>query len=317
MADRVCNNPQVSNFNWDHLRAFLSVARSGRLVAAAKQLKTDHTTVARRITALEQSLNATLFTRSPQGYELTEQGSSILTMVEGMEALALQTIDQVSGDDLSVSGTVRIAAPEGFGSYFLAPRFTGLLEKHPDLNVELIASPNLVSLSKREADLAIVLSRPEGGRLVAKKLTDFELGLFASRDYVDNSAPIKTERDLSNHRFVGYIDDLLYAPELDYAHDVHAGVKTALGSNNLVAQLAATLRDAGLCILPNFIASQYETLRQVLPNQVRLTREFWLIGHADSRNIRRIQTVNAYISECVRAEKGLFALPNSAGTKQA
>lgn len=305
----MCKNTQRPSFNWDHLRAFLEVARTGRLVVAASRIKTDHTTVARRISSLEQALNVTLFDRSPKGYALTSKGQAIVELVEAMEALTIKAADQVSGDDLNVSGTVRLAAPEGFGSYFLAPRLAGLIDLQPDLHIELIASPNLVNLSKREADLAIVLSRPKGGRLFAKKLSDFELGLFATQTYLDRFDPIRTQADLSTHRFIGYIDDLLYAPELDYAHDVHSGVETILGSNNLVAQVAATRSHAGLCILPNFIAASYHDLRHVLPDRIRLTREFWIIGHDDTRHVRRIRTVNEYISNCVNAEKSLFKLP--------
>lgn len=310
MADPLCKNTQTNNFNWDHLRAFLEVARTGKLVAAANRIKTDHTTVARRITALERSLNVTLFERSPQGYALTDQGQLLVEYAEAMEALSIKAADKIGGSDLDISGTVRIAAPEGFGSYFLAPRLPGLIDLHPDLHIELIASPNLVSLSKREADLAIVLSRPEGGRLFAKKLTNFELGLFATQDYLERHRPIIDRSDLGGHRFVGYIDDLLYAPELDYAHDVHSGVETNLGSNNLVAQVAATIQHAGLCILPNFIAASYPVLRHILPNQIKLTREFWIIGHEDTREVRRIRATNRYITNCIKEAGTLFELPD-------
>lgn len=301
-----------SDFNWDHLRVFLAVARTGRLTAAAARLKTDHATISRKIARLESELKTTLFDRSPRGYAITAQGEKLLAMAESMERLAIGAAEEIGGVDAALSGKVRIGAPEGFGSYFLAPRLQGLIDQYNDLKVELVASPNLVSLSKREADLAIVLSRPSGGRLFARKLVDFELCLFASDKYLKTHAPITSEEDLTNHRFIGYIDDLLYAPELDYIQNVHPHIETNFGSNNLVAQLGATLVGSGLCILPTFIAHLYEGLTPILPDRIRLAREFWLVTHADMRERSRVKAASQFITDEVHKATNVFTLPKAA-----
>lgn len=301
---RILTDPQ--GFDWNHLQAFLAVARTGRLTAAAARLATDHATVSRRISSLEDSLRARLFDRSPRGYSLNAQGEKLLKLAEEMEGLAQAAAENVGGADAAVTGSVRIGAPEGFGSYFLAPRLGRLIERHPGLRVQLVAAPSVLSLSKREADLVIALSKPTGGRLYARKLLDFELGLFGALAYLQDAPPIASPDDLIRHRFIGYISDLIYAPELDYIQDIHPQIATAIESSNLIAQLRATLAGAGLCILPAFIARAHPELVQVLGDKVRLTRSLHLIAHEDMRGLERIKIASAFLSEEARAARDVL-----------
>ena len=298
----------MAEFDWNNLRAFLAVARTGRLTAAAAKLKADHATVSRHIGALEASLNARLFDRSPTGYTLTPQGERLLATAEQIEALTLTAASEVRGADLSVSGTVRVGAPEGFGSYFLAPRLAALADLHPDLEIELVAIPGVLSLSKREADIAVALSRPHEGRLLARKLTDYSLSLYGAPSYLDARPPLTTRAEMSGHRFIGYIEDLLYAPELDYMDAPDAEIAVQLRSSNLIAQLRAACAGAGLCVLPDFIAATEPGLVRVLPGQVGLTRSFWLLTHADLKGLARVRAVADFITGAV-AEARAVLLP--------
>jgi DNA-binding transcriptional LysR family regulator len=162
------------------------------------------------------------------------QGTRLLSIAEQMETLAILAADAVGGDTQATRGSVRIAGPEGFGSYFLAPRLYRLSDAHPGLNVQLLAGSSIYSLSKRDADIVIALSVPPSGRVVAKKLTDYELGLYASKQYLERCGAIARKSDLKGHKFIGYIGDLIQMPELDYAHQVSTGVVTSLESSNLV-----------------------------------------------------------------------------------
>src|SRR6185295_10190536 len=135
----------------------------------------------------------------------------------------------------------------GFGSYFLAPRLARLSERHKGLKVQLLAGPNTFSLAKRDADILVTVSRPTEGRLVARKLTDYELGLFASKSYLARHKPILSRADLEGHTFVGYIGELIHAPELDYLEQVTTGAGARLESSNLLVQVKATRAGAGLC----------------------------------------------------------------------
>jgi DNA-binding transcriptional LysR family regulator len=168
--------------NWDDVRIFLAVARSGQILGAARRLELNHATVSRRIGALEEALRAKLFRRLTTGSELTPAGERFLEIAERMEADVIAARSAVAEEDEDISGSVRIGAPDGFGVAFLARRLGELTRQHRDLTIQLVPVPRSFSLSRREADIAITVERPQEGRLVAGKLVDYTLGLFASRD---------------------------------------------------------------------------------------------------------------------------------------
>jgi DNA-binding transcriptional LysR family regulator len=296
----------MADFDWNALKSFLAVARAGRLTAAAARLGADHTTVGRRIDALERALEARLFWRSPGGYALTAQGERLLATAEAMESVALKAVGEVGDGALSAGAVVRIGAPEGFGSYFLARGMAALGTRHPGLEIQLVAMPAVLSLSKREADLAVTLRCPPKGRLLARKLTDYRLRLYGAPAYLDARPPIATRADLAGHRFIGYIEDLLYTDELDYLGVLGNPVEVGLKSSNLIAQLQATLAGAGLCILPDFIGLTEPGLVPVLGEAVNLTRTFWLVTHPDLAGLARVRAVSSFVAEEVKGARELF-----------
>jgi DNA-binding transcriptional LysR family regulator len=301
----------MADFEWSDLRFFLAVARTGRLTVAAARLGVEHSTVSRRIAALEATLGAKLFDRRPHGYGLTAAGERLMSAAEGMESLALAAQGTIGGADLGVAGTVRIGAPDGFGTFFLAPRIAALAETHPDLDIQLLAMPRLFSLSKREADLAISLSRPKEGRLHARKLTDYRLHLYASRGYLARHGAIESRAALERHAFIGYVDELIYAPELDYAPLVAKDLRVRVKSSSLVAQLTAARGGAGVCVLPCFMGALFggegeDALVPVLKDEVSITRTFWLITHTDMRDLARIRVAADFIAEEVQKGRGVF-----------
>jgi DNA-binding transcriptional LysR family regulator len=295
----------MNAFDWDDLRFFLAVARAGRLTAAARHLEADHTTVSRRISALEGALRAKLFERKPQGYSLTEQGERLLGLAEGMETQALAVASQVGGADLALSGTVRIGAPDGIGTYFLAPELGALAERHPDLTLQLVALPRTFSLSRREADIAITLEQPTEGRLVSRKLTDYRLRLYASRDYLARHGPMADLADLSGRTLVTYVADLIYSPVLDYFSGLEKYTARRYECASVVAQLEAVRAGVGVGILHDYAVRQFPELQAVLP-EVSYLRTYWLVTHADLRNLRRVEEVYSFILSRVRANRGLF-----------
>lgn len=298
----------MAEFDWNDLRAFLAIARSGRLTAAAARLGIDHSTLSRRIAALEHALRTKLFDRRPSGYTLTEYGRRLLPIGEEMERLAIGAGEAVGGTSTSVAGTVRIGSPEGFGSYFLAPRIAGLKARHPRLTIQLVAAPAVFSLARRDADIVISVSRPPAGRLTVSKLIDYDLGLYAAPAYLREAPDIASSEDLFRHRFVSYIGELLHFPELDFLQHVAPGGTTSVESSNLVAQLKATLAGAGLCVLPAFLAEAEEGLVRVLPDEISLTRSLWLTVHQDLAELARIRAAVGFIKDEVEAARGLFKL---------
>ena len=298
----------MAEFDWNDLRAFLAVARSGRLTAAAARLGVDHSTLSRRIAAIEHMLKAKLFDRSPSGYTLTDEGRRLLPIGEEMERLAIGAGEAVGGSSASVAGTVRIGSPEGFGSYFLAPRIAGLTDRHPRLKIQLVAAPAVFSLARRDADIVISVSRPPAGRLTVSRLIDYDLGLYAAPAYLAGAPALDSSGDLFRHRFVSYIGELLHFPELDFLQHVAPGGTTSVESSNLVAQLRATLAGAGLCVLPAFLAGEEAGLVRVLPGEISLTRSLWLTVHQDLAELARVRAAVRFIKDEVEKAKELFKL---------
>ena len=253
--------------DWNDLRVLLAVGRTGKLSAAAIKLRVDHATVSRRVSALEDALSVKLLERRSTGVTLTEQGQKLVQSAEAMESIALVGMAELHDDELNISGAVRIGAPEGFGSYFLAPRLGALCDRHPDLEIELVAMGAVFSLSKREADIAVGLTRPEQGRLFSRRLTDYRLGLYASKTYFDTHPEIARIADLKRHRIIGYIEDLIFSSELSNMFAQAEVPQPRLRSSNLIAQMKAAVSGAGLCMLPAFIAGNHAQLQPVLAQE--------------------------------------------------
>ncbi len=294
--------------HWDDLRHFLAVARAGTLSAAADSLSTDHTTVARHIQRLEERLAVQIFFRSNLGYSLTTNGERLRPIAEAMEANYIAAA-AMGTENPTISGTVRIGTPDGFGTFFLAPRLRKLSARHPNLEIELLATARLFSLSKREADIVISLTSPDHARVVSRRLTDYELLVYATESYLKAHPPITDASDFARHDFVGYIEDMLFTPELNYLSLISATINPRIRSTNLITQMHATLAGAGLCVLPVFIARDYPALVPVLSEAVYLRRSFFMHIHEDNRKSAHVRTTAAFVSAEVHQALDIFENP--------
>jgi len=292
--------------DWDNLRYFLELARSGTLVSAARRLSVDHTTVARRIQALEKEMGAALFSREAGGHRLTEAGRRLQPQVEAMEEAFRAVESAAPASNEGLSGLVRIGATEGFGTVVLAPFLARFAQAHPKLVIDLLAMPRLVHLSRREADIVISLERPARGPVVVTKLTDYALRLYASRDYLAGHAPIRTREDLRGHTFISYVDDLLFSKELQYLDELYKPDSFALRSTSILAQHRATASGAGIAVLPAFIAEPDKSLQRVLPKEANFTRTFWMSVPAEARNLARMKAVWDFLRETVEAHRNIL-----------
>ena len=291
--------------NWDDVRIFLAVARAGQLLAAGRRLGLNHATVARRVSALEAALKTRLLDRRTNGCVPTPAGERFLASAEVMEAEMLAATAATDAD-LDVSGTVRIGAPDGFGVAFLAPRLGELTARHPGLTVQLVPAPRSVSLSRREADIAVTVERPEHGRLVAKKLVDYTLGLFAHSLYLQRHGVPQTPSDLRHHQLVGYVEDLVFSPALAYAGEVARDWQARFEIASALGQTEAVRAGAGIGILHSFIARRDPELVPVLPDRL-IRRAYWLVYHETSREQRPVQVVADFVAGIVSAERHIFA----------
>ncbi|MDB5732200.1 MAG: transcriptional regulator, LysR family [Variovorax sp.] len=296
--------------DWDNLRFFLELARSGTLVGAARRLGVDHTTVARRIQALEKQFDAALFSREPEGHRLTEAGRKLQPQVEAMERAFLAVASATPSSHEGLSGLVRIGATEGFGTVVLAPQLALFALQHPRLVIDLLAMPRLVHLSRREADIVISLERPVRGAVVVTKLTDYTLRLYAAERYLAAHPAIETREDLRGHTFISYVDDLLFSKELQYLDELYRPDAFALRSTSILAQHRATAAGAGIAVLPAFIAERDPGLRRVLPGQAKFTRTFWISMPAETKHLARMQAVWRFLRETAEQQRSVL-LPDS------
>ena len=295
--------------DWDNLRYFLELARAGTLVGAARRLAVDHTTVARRLQALEKQVGSTLFAREAGGHRLTEAGRALLPQVEAMEAAFLAVESAAPGVRQGLHGLVRIGTTEGFGNLILAPQLARFALDHPGLVVDLLALPRLVHLSRREADIVISLERPARGAVLVVKLTDYVLQLYGARSYLARHAPIKAA-DLRGHTFISYVDDLLFSKELQILDELHRPAHFALRSTSILAQYEAARAGAGLAVLPAFVAAQDPSLVPVLPQAARFQRTFWMSMPADNKHVARIQATWTFLREAVAAQQPVLMPDN-------
>ena len=291
--------------NWDDVRIFLAVARAGQILAASKRLSLNHATLSRRLTALEEALGTRLFVRRTNGCELTAEGEGFLASAERMETEMLAAQSRLGRTDTAIAGTVRIGAPDGFGVSFLAPRMGRLIERHPELKIQLVPVPRAFSLSSREADIAITLERPEQGRLVSSKLTDYTLGLYASRAYLEaHGAPGDAEA-LKSHRRIGYVEDLIFTPSLNFTGEVMRNWNAGFEISSATGQTEAVRSGAGIGILHNYIARHYTDLVRVMP-ETSIQRTYWTVFHESARDLARIRIVADFLHEIVREARGIW-----------
>ncbi|MEM9810795.1 MAG: LysR family transcriptional regulator [Pseudomonadota bacterium] len=286
---------------WDDLRFFIAAARSGSFSEAASTVGADVATVSRRVARLEATVKATLFVRSAQGLKLTAIGRQVFEKCDGVES-AVASVSEAIGPGQAV-GTVRVSASEGFGACVVAPALAAFQDARSGLAVELVAEPGFLSPTTRAADVAITLSAPADPKLIVEPLTEYRLGLFSSEAYLAASGKPKQMSDLKRHRIVGYVDDLIFAPELQYLQELLPELKPSVSSTSIRAQRAILENGGGIGVLPYFLA---HGLAPVFRNKVILTRRFWMATHRDVADTARVKTVRSWLQTVVDEKADLL-----------
>lgn len=283
--------------NWDDLRVFLAVAHAGRVAPAARALGVDATTVGRRLARLEEAMGAPLFETVAGERRLSEAGQALLHHAETIDA-AISTATE--GEAVhGAAGHVRLSVAEGLATHVLAPAMPRFAAANPRIRLDLITASGLLDPSKREADIAVMLARPRNRQLIATRLVDYRLRLYATPDYLAKAGTPETAAALERHVLASYVPEHLHAPELDYLSEVHDGLVARLRSTSINVQHRIVAAGAAIGILPDFVAAGNARLVPVLPH-IALTRAFWLVTHSDGQATPRIQAVTAWLREAVR-----------------
>ncbi|HQE39449.1 MAG TPA: LysR family transcriptional regulator [Zoogloea sp.] len=282
--------------NWDDLRFLVEIGRSATLAAAARHLKVDQTTVARRLRALEDALGTPLFERSDGHWRPTGVGAEVLERAMRIEEDVAGLARLAEAGAQAVSGVVRLTAVGAIVGDYLVPRLPGLYARHPELVVELIASNDNLNVSRREADIAIRLARPESGDFLIRKLADVGFAVYG---------PAQPDPTRSND-WVTYDDELAHTPEMRWLAGQLAGGRVRLRSNKLAGLLGAVAVGIGRAVLPCFLADATPGLVRESGPQPVLSRDLWLLVHPDARRLPRVAAVADWLGECFEADAGAF-----------
>ena len=263
------------------LLVLLAVSRTAKFTTAAHNLGLTHSTGSRRIAALEKSLGGRVLARSDDGWELTDLGERAVAVAEQMETAVAELESPGQGPE-TVSGVVRMTATDGFSAYVASPAVAKLRRRHPGLSVEIVTVTRQALQQRSGLDIEVVVGEPRVHRAEAIELGDYELGLYASRDYLAaNGTPASVE-EVSDHRLVYFVDSMLQVDDLDAPRRLFPEMKDALTSTNVFVHVEATRASAGIGFLPCFMADRHPDLVRLFPESVAERLPYWMVLRPDS-----------------------------------
>jgi DNA-binding transcriptional LysR family regulator len=291
---------RTAQLDWEDIRYFVALARLGTLSATARALRVNHATVARRVASLETLFGRALFRRRPKGYVLTAEGKAVLEEASAMEKAALSIL---RGRDASteLSGVVRLAAGQVLAERFLIDRLRAFHERYPGIDLEVIGGSRVVSLAKREADVALRYGVPKDSDLVARRVATIAFGLYASAAYRDRLDAGQQPT------FIGFDQDSEFIAEATWLARQFGKRRFSFRTNSQTTQAAAARAGYGIALLPTYIVATHEpdlvkiSLAERLPE-----REVWLLVRRDLKDVPRVKAVTDYLVELFRRERRLL-----------
>lgn len=261
------------------LLILLAVSKSGRFTSAADSLGLNHTTVSRRIAALEKSLGGHVLLRSSGGWELTDLGRRAVRAAEGVADAVAQLADDDGG---ALTGVVRMSATDGFSAYIAAPAFARLRAANPALSIEIVAATRRASQTRSGLDLEVVVGEPQVHRAEAVRLGAYVLGLYGARSYLEERGRPTSVDEVLAHPLVYFIDSMLQVDSLDAPRRLLPSMRDSLSSTNVFVHVEATRAGAGLGLLPCFMADRHPDLVRLLPEDIAEKLDYWLVARPDS-----------------------------------
>lgn len=275
--------------DWDDMRTFLAIARARTLSGAARALGVRQSTMSRRFEALERRAGARLLQKMPQGYALTPLGEAVLANAERMEAEAMAVERTVQGRDVALSGVVRVTTVEVLASHLLPPAVAAVQQRHPGISVDVLPETRSLSLSRREADLAIRMARFEGNELVCRRVGRLAHGLYASRAYLAaHGAPGEQPE---GQAIVTLLEDQAHFAEARWLEQCVPQARVALRTNSRDVQLAAARAGLGVICLSRYMADRQPDLVRIEEAGPGPVREIWLGVHEDLRHMPRMRAM--------------------------
>ena len=294
----------MHNVNWDALQAFLAVARTGRISAAARRLDVEHTTISRRVAALEAALGVPLFYRTNTGYTLTAHGRTALIEAEAMEHAATALTARVREGSGVIAGRVRIAMAPEFASHWLAPQLKSFRAKHPQIEMHILVGTRQRDLSRGEAELAVQSPRPHQKDLVAVRLGRTSLALYASKTIVTSARwRITSPATLRGVPLLTYTSAFTMLQEAKWFQEVLSAAGAYMETNSTHALVAAARTGVGVAVLPRFVARWHDDLVEV--SEAVATQDVWLITHPELRRDPKVRATADFLKRVAMGPDGL------------
>lgn len=301
------NEDKLFALNWNDIKFFLALARRRRLTKVARTLGTTHVTVANRISALERTLGAQLLGQSGEGFILTKAGEHFFKYAEEVERHLILGLEG-SVRSKWVRPKVRIGVTEGLGDNYLSARIAAWMRDQA-VDMDFISLPKSTTVTSRRADISITLEQPQGEYVIRRVLTNYILGIYASRRYVEAHGPIRSREALVDHRWIGYIENMMFAEELKYHYEIAPDLNFTFQSTSIRAQQQAARQGLGLSILPNYMARDDEELVRVLP-ELEFVRQYWISTNRDLHRFEAVSLVWDFIlRRCAADQELLFRGP--------
>lgn len=291
---------------WDDVRIFLAIADQGSLAGAARQLRVNHSTVFRRLNAIEDDLKVRLFERLPRGYVLTAAGEDMLESARRVEADIADIERHIVGREVQLRGSVRVTTTEAVADAYLTRAIVDFCERYPEIVVELVVGYQVYDLSKREADIAIRPGLRPPEHLIARKLARLRWALYASDAYTERHGAPASTAQLGGHRFIAFSDQVVAGLSFGWARELARDGEIVFLSNNLLVQREAAVAGLGLAALPTYVGDQSPRLRRLITLGDDMALDLWLLTHPDLRNTARIKAFNDFIVQAVARDRAVL-----------
>ena len=287
---------------WNDLNLVLAICRHGTLSGAARALGVNHSTVFRRINAIERDLDVRLFDRQPAGYVMTEAGESVQRTAEKIDEQVHGLTRELLGRDLRLQGPLRITSPEGIALEILGPRLCSFCAEHPGIQMDLVITGDALRLSRREADIAVRVTRKPPENLIGRRICKFRFALYAAGAYVEENETTALE----DHRFILTSDGFDQLPPAIWKKRERSAAQIVFTSNNVIATINAVRAGLGVAPLPCFLGDAEDNLVRVIDPPEALTMDLWVLTHPDLRNTARVRTLMSYLVDALEAKRAGF-----------
>jgi len=294
----------IVHMNWDDLQVFLAVVRAGRVSAAARRLDVEHTTVARRLAALETALGVPLFYRTASGYELTPHGRNVLSSAETMEGAAIAVAARARETSGTAAGRVRVALPPEFASHWLAPKLNAFRAEYPHIELQVLVGTRQRNLWRGEAELALQSPMPPQKGLVAVRIARTAMALYASKTLPGRRRIRAGEPDtLRGFPLLVYTSSFDILQNARWFQPLRTSGDVALTTNSTHVLASAARAGAGIAVLPRLVAREHDDLIEV--SDAVAENDVWLITHPEFRRDPKVRATADFLKRIAGGPEGL------------